>query len=429
MSGRSLVRLLIGLAAISPVLLSAHSAADDQLHPVGVELPAVMSVLEEHEQAACKPSLNITALIRSNSRSANQEASDSSREDGELKFSFPIGDIDLPIAPKESSMGSAMRLLSAIGNQFDPTSTLDEAAENGSPMDNTVRFRNNRLYIGGLNLTMLNIHLYTRGEPKFALGFNIRNTTLTGRFNYNGALPILSESSLAGFYRMSIDNVYIRMGSNLTRAPVASSTAAVGGLLRTSGFNVNITNLGYISIDISDTQDTSKATGNYLLKMLQRVLQRTIKRTYYTFENNIRDSLEREGRRSIDCELSGLSSALVSSEQELDFARILRGEIERSQLDRVNLPDFIHQQNVLGTPASVYFTNGSISGLSNILLTGDTRVKLLEEHLRINSSVGWNNLRPHYNWTLFLGASTDAGKAGSSPSAKGFVAFNIKEVS
>lgn len=426
-------QVLVSLALALPALLAVQSSQAVDSQPCEPELPARVDPPNESRLSTCKPMLNISSFFQASSGAGSKQAGQA--ESAEIKFSFPVADMDLPIVAKDSSMSSAFHLLSVIGSQLDLSSS-DEPAQN-EPPDNTIRFRNNRLYIGGLNLTMLNIHLYTKGEPKFALGFNIKNTTLTGRFNYNGALPILSESYLAGFYRMSIENIYLSMGSSLTRAPVASSlideSAPAAGLLRTSGFSVNITNLGYISIDISDTQDTAKPTANYLLKMLQRVLQRTIKRTYYTFEDNIRRSLEREARRSLDCELSGLSSALVSSEQELDFGRILSGEIERSQLDRVNLPDFVHQQNVLGTPASVYFSNGSISGLSNIVLTGDTRVKLQDEHLLINSSVGWNNLVPRYNWTLFLGSSPDhdqlAAKAKGTPSASGFVLFNIKGVS
>lgn len=372
---------------------------------------------------SCKPSLNLSSFFE---RPSSKVSQDSSVHTG-FRASFPIGDIDFPVIPKE--VNSAVRFLSTFGSQLDPD--LSNGDGTTEQAENIVRFRDNKVHIEGFNLTMLNVHLYARGEPRIGLGFNIKNTTLAGRFQYAGSiLPVAVVSNMTGFYRMSIENIYLIISTNLTRK---SGTLGEPVPLTTNGFKVNVTNMGYISITISHREDTTEQSPFMLWRLLQRVLQRTIKRIYYTFENSIRDSLEREGRKYIDCELSAVTPSFASSldnlEQDVDFGRLISGQIQRSQLDKVNLPDFYHQQNVLGSLASVYFSNGTISGLSNVLLTGETRVKLQDEHLIVNSSIGWINLAPRYNWTLYLGSGNQSVEARGAPTAKGFVSFHIKGVS
>lgn len=383
--------------------------------------------------------------------------------------SFPVRNINMPVAPASGSINSALRLLSTFDKHLsgssddaasvDGSDSIDDDDEGGDDSadviegfnvgDNLVRFRHNRLRLQGLNLTMLNIHIYTDSEPKLALGITIKNTTLTGRFVYDGP-TLISDTKLAGYYRMSIDNIYLVASSNLTKKTAGTQDEQCD--LATNEFKLNITNLGYISIDIFDSKDASLPTTNYLLRMMQRLLQRTIKRTYYTFETYIRETLEGQSRKFIDCELTRFSPMLLAGNDkskqgqqqsksqfsQSDLARIINGEIERSHMSTVGLPTFDYQQSIFGTSANINFNNGSMSGLDNLVLDGETRVKLQDEHLIVNASIGWQNLRPYYSWRLHIGplaspgqanATTDKQQASRSPISKGFVAFNIKAVS
>jgi hypothetical protein len=392
--------------------------------------------------------------------------------------------------------------------------SLGDAAVQESRGQNVVRFKRNRLHLSGLNFTMLNVHLYQDDEPRFAVGVNIANTTLVGQFQYDGYAPAVSfigpdYSKLAGHYRMSIDNILLTAASNLTKVQVPTTTpdAKYKYKLASNGLRMNISNLGYISIEILDAKDSSRPTSNYVLKMLQRVLQKTIKRTYNKFEDYIRQTLELEGRQFLDCELTRFSPLLTENQRDYkppaglaanerqtkaataaattdgmvspngtdkggqqtmvmlqpngtylqDLAKIISTEIANSHLDRIRLPDFDYQRTVFGSSADISFQNGSLDGLDNIKLNGETRVKLLEEHLLVNASVGWFDLRPHYNWTLYFGSSHEdeqtatSGRANSTseqqqqaaaagdaqrvqtigsgrPMARGFVAFSIKAV-
>lgn len=389
-------------------------------------------------KGTCMPVFELQSYLQSASNSTKTPASIESA--AKQTFSFAIGDIDLPIASKDGSINSAIKLLSSFNTHLDPT----ESDGGGQEMENVVNFRQNHLKIQGLNLSMLNVHLYSDNDPKFGIGITIKNTTMTGNFAYSGPLAF-TESRLAGFYRMSIENIYLVASSNLTKQRVFrfSSSKKSGTLseeivtLKTNDFKLNITNLGYISIDILDSKDATKPTTNYLLRMMQRVLQKTIKRTYYSFENYIKETLEREARHYIDCELTRFTPMLSeastvessSSANKLgDLARIINLEITKSQLDSVLLPNFDHQQSILGTQATIRFTNGSLSGLNHIHLTGETRIKLQEEHLFVNTSIGWSDLRPYYSWNLFLGGNANSTSDRASTS-RGFVAFNIKGVS
>lgn len=389
-------------------------------------------------------------------------------------ISFPVRNINMRVAPASGSINSALRLLSTFdshlgnddsgagedaGDDDDGSGDDDEASTDSLGADDSVvRFRQNRLRLQGLNLSMLNIHIYKDSEPKFALGITIKNTTLTGRFVYDGP-ALLSDSKLAGYYRMSIDNVYLMASSNLTKKVVTTGQEEQFDLA-TNEFRLNITNLGYITIDIFDTKNSTVPTTSYLLRMLQRLLQRTIKRTYYTFETYIRETLESQSRKFIDCELTRFSPMLHSTTNttsnsndgkqsqpnsqfsQSDLARIINGEIERSRLDSVSLPTFDYQQSIFGTSASIHFDNGTMSGLDHLNLNGETRVKLQDGHLIVNASIGWQNLRPYYNWRLYIGSpqtnltsKSNSTKQqlttapGKIPISKGFVAFTIKAVS
>lgn len=406
-------------------------------------------------------------------------------------FAFAISDIDMPLAQTASPLQSAMRILSTLDSQLgagfdsdgdgDGDGTELDAAGERAPRESSIRFVQNRLHISALNLTMLNFHLYADSQPRFALAVNIGNATLTGQFFYDGITPSLMGadlvSKLAGHYRMSIDNVLVTASSNLTKERAAGWQAPFSYRLATNDLRVNISNLGYISIDILDAHDSTKATSNYLLKMLQRVLQKSIKRTYNKFEAYIRETLEMEGRRFLDCELSRFSPILSENQadprepmglpegaqeagsssaarQQMannldDLARIVSSEIRNSRLDRVAMPNFEYRRRLLGTNALIVFTNGSLSGLDNLRLLGEAKVKLQDQHLIVNASLGWFNLRPQYNWTLYLGSSVAGAGAGgpqpepqpelqqglpaSSPppvkaTAAGFVGANIRAI-
>lgn len=432
--------------------------------------------------------------------SSNQTVANATRwQPNNANFSFQVADIDLPLLPAEGSFHSAMRLLSAFSSQFDhimPGDEQEAAAEaededeeeqdgDGEPVRvggqaaaaaaaaamNVVRFRENRLHLSGLNLSMLNVHLYAEGsDPKFGIGITIKNTTLDGRFSYKGPLAPLTSSagsnSLKGFYSMSIDSIYLLVSSNLTKVTInGSSPSALR--LKTNEFKLNVTSLGYISIDIYDSKDLAavanrnssrptairQPTSNYVLKMLQKVLQRTIKRTYLTFEHHIQRALELEGRRALDCELTRFDDLLRISndttpqaaaakanasvpikQTQGDFARVIDREIVHSGFSRVELPNFEHQQSVLGSTARISFYNGSLSGLNTIKMIGETRIKLQEQHLIMNTSLGWLELRPYYSWNLTLGGGGSSATGNSStafraPVSQGFVSFTIKDVS
>lgn len=419
-----------------------QSAQDQSLYLIDQEL------IRPANQRKCVPYLNLlshfssTNITDSPTTTTTPQATTSPTFVGpKSSFSFDIADIDMPVSPPSvAPFNSAMKLISSFGSQFDDMEQADVA------MENVVRFKENHLQLQGLNMSMLNVHLYTDSDPKFAVGVSIKNTTLTGRFSYRGPLAAISGADgaeLAGFYRMSIDNIYLIASSNLTKqlnnVAFSSSTSLLNQSdnvtvnqqpnltmsLVTNEFKLNISNLGYISIDILDSKDSTKSTSNYLLRMLQRILQKTIKRTYYTFENYIRETLEREGRHTLDCELSRFTPLLDASglsSHQSDLARIISGEIVRSQLATVPLPAFEHQQSVFGTSATIQFNNGSLSGLDHVKLNSETRIKLQDEHLFINTSIGWTDLKPYYDWNLTMGAS-------KTPISRGFVSFKIKAVS
>lgn len=405
---------------------------------------------QEENIKKCVPMLNFGFGINSTTSSSSNAAS-SNIVGPNASYSFNINDIDLPIAQADSSVNSAMKLLSTFTSQFDPFQLSDSLSNSGSEQipDNVVRFKENNLFINGLNLSMLNIHLFTDNDSKFGLGITIKNTTMTGKFSYNGPLAI-TETKLAAYYRMSIDNIYIVASSNLTKQQnsLNNNQDELGDSdddnddamnqynLVTNDFKLNITNLGYISIDIFDRKDSTKPTSNYLLRMLQRFLQKTIKRTYFTFENYIKKTLEKESKRLLDCELTRFTPLLDKSAKnnKNDFTQIISGEINRLQLSTVTLPDFDHNQNVLGSSALVLFYNGSLSGLHNIQLNGETRIKLQnEQHLFVNTSIGWKDIKPYYNWELYLGStainnSRSSTSAHLNPTAKGHVSFTIKAI-
>lgn len=388
----------------------------------------------EHQQTAAKKCIPMLNLASQFSPTASRNVTKSNEEQTPTS-TFAVADMDLPITPPGGSVNSAMRLLSVFDKQLVPGGYEDPTTDDHSAaVDqlNVVKFRQNKLHIQGLNLTMMNVHLYTQSEPRFALGVTIKNTSLSGQFSYNGP-AILSDSTLSGYYRMSIDSILLTASSNLTKQMQEPSYRLV-----TNDFKMNISNLGYISLDIFDSQNPSRPTNNYWLKMLQRILQKTIKRTYYSVEHNIRQALEVEAKRFLDCELTRFTPILSnttqannngSEQQWNELADIINSEILNSHLDQVSLPNFDYQRTILGTEASIFFTNGSLSGLDHIKLNNDTRIKLQNEHLLINASLGWSDLRPTYDWSLFVGAnSSRQGAPNRTPMSRGFVAFNIKRV-
>lgn len=365
----------------------------------------------------CKPILNLSSYFN------DADDDDNERATKLPSLSWAINDIDMPIIQPVNPINSAFKLLSTFDSQFEPDSQEQEQQQ----PENVVQFRENNLKVDGFNLTMLNIHLFPNSDPKFGIGITIKNTTLTGRFSYRGPM-LLSNIPMFGFYRMKVDNIFMVANSNLTKQKVVLPENATGReyKLVSDDLKVKITNLGYISIDILDSLEPNKPTSNYLLRMLQRVLQKSIKRTFYTFENYISKTVASESKHALDCELTRftplLANATSSSSQSEDFSRIVSGEIAKLQLDHVILPDFDYNQTVLGRGAKIQFFNGSISGLSNVKLSGETRLKLQDEHLFANTSIGWTDLKPFYNWNLFTGNSSKI------PTGKGFVSFAIKAV-
>lgn len=327
-------------------------------------------------------------------------------------FSLAVGNIDMPIASAESSMHTALKLWSTIGTQLDGGESDADSGEimdeNPYASENLVQFRKNRLTVQGLKVSMLNIHLLPNSEPRFSIGIQIKNTSMTGQFSYKGPVHLSSH------YRLSIDNIYLIASSNLTKDSDNNLK------LRTSDLSMNITNVGYIAIEIVDANN--KPTSNYLLRILQRVLQKSIKKTYLTFETHIKRVLEQEARRAVDCEVG--SYRMYESDgpaNSNDLARLIGREIKWSNLSTVVLPEFEHQNTILGTNATIQFYNGSLSGLENFRMDKETRIKLQDEHLLVNASCGWSELRPYYNWNLTLGGS-------KSTISKGFVSFHIKSI-
>lgn len=429
-----------------------YQLINQELNQPGVKQYKMELPQQQQQQQECKPMFNLDPYYEHdlekfdflNRTTTTATGIDNSR----LNFSLDIGDIDMPVAPPSGSINSAIKLLSSFNEQFEPESSQD--TESAAADNNMVKFRDNNLKIDGLNLTMLNIHLYPNNDPKFGVGITIKNTTLSGRFSYKGP-ALLTSSTLSGFYRMRIENIFVVATSNLTKQKflITSEQKERMSSIRKNGYEliskdlrVNITNLGFISIDILDSANSGKQTSNYLLRMLQRVLQKSIKRTYYSFEGYIRDKLEEESRKALDCELTRftplLANSTISSSQSEDFSRIISSEMLRLQYDHVTLPDFDYHQSVFGRNATIQFYNGSLNGLSNMKLSGETRIKLQEEHLFVNTSIGWTNLKPYYNWSLFTGNNNNnnnnINNTGSTtggnrtPMGKGFVSFDIRAV-
>lgn len=362
----------------------------------------------------CEPKLDMLAYVRPQ----KQIKLPSAKSDEQRNFAFKIADIDMPIQPPNGTLKTALEIISSWGSVGDELSIVDSDEED-EQLSNVIQFRNNQLNIDGLNLSMLNVHLYTASEPKFALGVHIKNTRLTGEFAYYGPPIPWASFPVSGYYRMSISDIMLVSSSNLTKLNVRSKPQ-----IQTNNLVLNITNIGYIDIDLMDTANSTKSTSNTLLQMVRRLLLMTVKRTYYTFEGRIRETLEREGRRALDCELTRFSGSLDSNSRSIgqnDLAKIIRAEIERSNIGSVPLPDYQHNQSILGSSATINFYNGTLKGLNNFYLDGETRIKLENSHLLVNTSVAWKDLNPYYNWNLTLGSR-------KTTTSKGFVSLDIKTV-
>lgn len=396
------------------------------LHGENNDYPSIeqefKSEVKQYKEQVCTPMFNLNPYPENDLQRANF-LNKSTESESKLNFSLSIDDIDMPVAPPSGSINSAIKLLSSFNEQFETESSPDSDIA-----DNVVKFRENNLKIEGFNLTMLNIHLYPSNDPKFGVGITIKNTTLTGKFSYK-APTFLTSSPITGFYRMRVDNIFVVATSNLTKQKFITyhdgGRTRFGHQLVSQDLRVNITNLGYISIDILDSAGSSKPTSNYILRMLQRVLQKSIKRTYYTFESYLRSRLEEESKKVLDCELTRftplLADSTTSSGQNEDLSKIIGSEIKRLGYDHVNLPDFDYQQSVFGRNLTIHLYLGSLSNLNNIKLIGETRVKLQDEYLFANTSIGWTNLFPTYRWILLSGNNSDS-------LARGYVSFDIKAV-
>lgn len=410
---------LFSLCMVCPKVLARQEVGVDESEP---ETAIDGSDISEGSNSdgtmndICEPKLDMLAYIRPQ----KQMKLPAVKSDGQTNFAFKIADIDMPIQPPNGTLKTALQILASWGSIGDELSIpIGETEKEAEQLSNVIQFRNNQLNIDGLNLSMLNVHLYTASEPKFALGVHIKNTRLTGEFAYYGPQIPWASFPISGYYRMSISDIMLVSASNLTKLNVRSKPQ-----LQTNNFVLNITNIGYIDIDLMDTANSTKSTSNSLLQMVRRLLLMTVKRTYYTFEGRIRDTLEREGRRALDCELTRFSESLDSNSRSIgqnDLAKIIRAEIERSNVGSVPLPDYQHKQSILGSSATINFYNGTLSGLNNFYLDGETRIKLENSHLLVNTSVAWRDLNPYYSWNLTLGSR-------KTTTSKGFVSLDIKTV-
>lgn len=425
------------LALQKPAIPEKLANIDDDLQ--NIEQEWTIQTSNQQQVQKCQPMLNIP-ISGVDTYSASTDLSTTNVPQtlvsNDTSFSFAINDIEMPIVPASGSVNTAMKLLSTFDEHL---SGSESSSGDVDVIENVVKFTENELRVQGLNITMLNVHLYNDDDPRFGVGVTIKNTTLTGQFTYNGPL-LLTTSKLSGFYRMSIDNIYLTAASNLTRKSFTKVARNQNELsksyhkLETNDFKLNISNLGYISIDIFDTKEARKArktSSNYLLRMLQRVLQKTIKRTYYSFEQYIRQTLESEAKKTVNCELTRFAPLFqnnVGSNHQNDLvSRIINAEISRSRLHNVSLPEFEHKQNILGSSATIQFYNGSLSGLDSVRLNGETRLKLQNDYLFVNTSIGWKELKPYYSWSLFMGAG-EVSRSNRSPLSKGHVQFLIKGI-
>lgn len=324
-------------------------------------------------------------------------------------YQFPFGDMKIPLTLPNTNINSALNFISKISNTFEGLESNFEDEKN------MIQFTQNTIYFSGINITMIDMHIYEADEPKFMVGLNIANVSLVGRFHYYGPLA-MSELPLEGNYRMTIEDAHIVSSSNLTKRLNETGDPE----LKTNNFKLNITNMGFIDITIFDGVNAISPTSNPLFRIFQRLLQKTIKRTYYAFEEYIVRSLTHQSRESIDCELRHYSPILDNKNPigREDFQRILRLEVVRTNMSLVPIGDFQHTQTVLGTNATITFTNGTMSGLNEVHFNNDTRVKLEQKSIYIRSIIGWEGLAHHYNWELDVGGRTGL--------AKGRVSFKTK---
>lgn len=374
--------------------------------------------LDANQHKKCEPVFDLSSYLTS---SKLTHATDQVSPPGQRRFSFEIGKVDMPLTPPNGSIKTVLQVLSSFGKYgLDiglPFSSSETEAE--ETPTNLIQFRSNKLHIQGLNMTMLNVHLFGSSQPKFAIGVAVKNTTLTGRFTYHGPRLFYSSEPISAYYRMSIADIMLVASSNLTK-----SIGNLGPKLLTNDLRMNITNLGYVDIDILDSPESTSSTSDSMLQMVRRLLLMTVKTTYHTFESRIRDVLQRESRRALDCELTKLSPLIDKSSPSIgqnDLAKIMRIGIEQSNFSSVPLPNYEHKQSVLGSTAVINFFNGSLHGLNNVNLDGETRIKLQDKHLYVNTSVVWSDLKPYYNWNLTFGNAR-------SPVSKGFVSFDIKTI-
>lgn len=371
--------------------------------------------VDEGSKRRCEPLLDLPTYLK-NQRPSSKRSNDSSSG---INFSFAFGNIEMPIASPKGSLKAALDLVSSWSSLGDDISfSMDETDEERETPSNVIQFRDNRLSLRGLNLTLLNINLFKSDEPKFAIGALIKDTTLRGSFNYIGPKLMWTSTSISGFYRMSISDIMIVASSNLTK-----SNSDSGPQLKTNDFKLNITNIGYIDIDIMDEANSTITTSNSVLQLVRRMLLMTMKTTYFAFEGRIRETLERESRYAIDCELTRFSGHLDGSSKIIgqnDLAKIIRNEIDKLNFTSVPIPDYQHKQSFLGTTATIDFFNGTLTGLNHIKLSGETKIKFQQKHLLVNTSVAWTDLSPRYNWSLSLGKGRQV--------TKGFVSFNIKNI-
>lgn len=317
-------------------------------------------------------------------------------------ISVDLKDVDIPVTMPVSTMDAALKLL------------VPSSSNGADTTVQSIKFTQNHLTMTGVNLRLLNMQLYKDSEPKCDLQFTIGNTTVNGRFSFSTQLMLI-DLHLEGRYTMQVDDIYVKAATKFAKETNGSNVTA----LKTKDLDLNITSMGRINLNLYhdvDDEDIGSTDNSYWFKILNRVLHKTIKRTYYMFENEIKQSLEGASKKSLDEELAHFMPYLsYNTSQQQDLVASVRQEMVRSKFVTNKLPDYYHSNRLLGLEAKINFTNGLLSEIDTLKLTGDSKIKIQDLHLLVNTSIGWSELVATYDWRLNIGF-------------RGKVKFSIKEV-
>lgn len=311
-------------------------------------------------------------------------------------ISVDLMDADIPLTLPATTLDSAIRM-------FAPN----------VPETHLIKFTQNHLTMTGINLKLLTIQLYKENDPKCDVQFIVSNTTINGLFSFDTQV-MLVDVRLKGGYTMQINDVHVKASTKVTKEIDADNNSAPR--LRTKDLDLNITSIGRINLNLYEDDDSDGDDNNYWFRLMNRVLHKTIKRTYYMFEKEIKRTLEEASRKTLNDELAQMESYLSSNtSQQQDLVASVRQEMIESNYVSTELPDYQYSNRLLGFETRINFTKGILSDIDTIKITGDSKMKIQDLHLLINTSVGWSELIATYDWRLNLGI-------------KGKVKFIIKEV-